>query len=148
MVCSMSAIAFDTDGCETASRSAALPMLPSSATVSRTCRSCNFSRRPIRSSHFIDGLQNVLQRMHIDIRLCAHQKKELFVYLAVGYRCGVNFQRSPPEEGINVRTPNFFGIWTVLPARNVCAPWIVRADANLSGRPGQIHHAVRRGRRR
>jgi hypothetical protein len=32
----MSAIAFDTDGCETASRSAALPMLPSSATVSRT----------------------------------------------------------------------------------------------------------------
>src|SRR5262245_25474274 len=36
IACSMSAIAFDTDGCETASRSAALPMLPSSATVSRT----------------------------------------------------------------------------------------------------------------
>src|SRR5262249_50438330 len=75
----MSAIALDTDGCETASRSAALPMLPSSATVNRTCRSCSLSRRPIRSFHFIARLRQGARAL-IDIRLCCDQKKELFLY--------------------------------------------------------------------
>src|SRR5262245_35299639 len=46
-------MAFDTEGCEIESNSAAFPMLPVSATVMKMCRSCNLSRRPIRSFHLM-----------------------------------------------------------------------------------------------
>ena len=60
--CSMLAMAFDTEGCERASRLAALPMLPISATVMKMCRSCNLMGRPIRSVHFITN--SVLRNSH------------------------------------------------------------------------------------
>ena len=54
-VCSMSAMAFDTAGCETESSAAALAMLPHCTTVMSRCRSRNFNRRPMRSAH-VHGL--------------------------------------------------------------------------------------------
>src|SRR5438270_14062 len=48
-VCSTSAIALETEGCEIARSVAALPMLPDFATASRMCRSRNLSRLPKQS---------------------------------------------------------------------------------------------------
>src|SRR3982074_1072049 len=50
-VCSTSAIALETEGCEIARSVAAFPMVPDFATASRMCRSRNLSRRPTRSVH-------------------------------------------------------------------------------------------------
>jgi tripartite-type tricarboxylate transporter receptor subunit TctC len=46
----------------------------------------------------------------IDIRLCRHQKKELFVYPTVGYQFAVNSQRSPSEEGAMTAHQTWFRV--------------------------------------
>ena len=57
-MCSISAMAFDTEDCEIESSSAAFPMLSVSATVIKMCRSCNLSRRPMRLFHIMGRHSN------------------------------------------------------------------------------------------
>src|SRR5262249_7790856 len=56
---SISLIAFETAGCDTARRVLAFAMLPACTTARKTCRSRNLSLRPIRSSQFIRAILTV-----------------------------------------------------------------------------------------